>query len=107
LGLGLLGCEQRGGEQSKSDARAAGASQKSFQRKPSQMVKEEWRKKQGAGTQGRQSSGRRMDRGMIMAKLIADSTTPERKISVAVENHVVTLRGRVESVGNRSTISST
>ena len=37
----------------------------------------------------------------IVAKLIADGKTPERKINVDVANNVVTLRGTVQTVESR------
>jgi osmotically-inducible protein OsmY len=37
----------------------------------------------------------------IVAKLVTDSTTPERKINVDVNNNVVTLRGAVDSAGQK------
>lgn len=38
----------------------------------------------------------------IVAKLIANSTTPERKINVDVVNNVVTLRGTVDSADEKA-----
>ena len=97
--LGFLGCGQRGGEQSKNEDRAiAAAPQESFQHRSSQLVKEEWRKGKELGHKAGNRLGDEWIRGMIVAKLIADPTTPERKISVEVDHHVVTLRGRVASV---------
>ena len=97
--LGFLGCEQRGPEQSKNEDRAvAGAPQKSFQHRSFQLVKEEWRKGKELGHKAGNRLGDEWIHGMVVAKLIADSTTPEREISVEVDNRVVTLRGRVESV---------
>ena len=38
----------------------------------------------------------------IVAKVIADKTTPERRISVDIVNHVVTLRGTVENAAQKT-----
>lgn len=70
----------------------------SFQQQSSRMAKQAW----STGKKfGRQVSNRLDDEwihGMIMAKLIADSATPERNIDVDVHHRVVTLRGQVERV---------
>lgn len=62
-----------------------------------QMAKDEWDKAKKLG----ENVSHRLDdawiHGKIVAKLIANSTTPERTINVDVVNNVVTLRGKVES----------
>ena len=65
-------------------------------------VKEEWSKGKELARKLRTRVGDEWIHSKIVAKLIADKTTPERRISVDIVNHVVTLRGTVENAAQKT-----
>ena len=67
-----------------------------------EIVKEEWSKGKELARKLRTRVGDEWIHSKIVAKLIADKTTPERRISVDVVNHVVTLRGTVENAAQKT-----
>ena len=100
LSLGFTGCETHRGDQSKTDGRESGFT--NARRELVQTSKEEWSKGKELGRR----VGSRLDdewiHGMIIAKLIANSTTLERNIDVDVDRQVVTLRGAVVSAAQKN-----
>jgi hyperosmotically inducible protein len=74
--------------------------------KPAELTRDKYTEEHAAierskASEAKDSVGSSVDdawiHSKIVAKLIADSDTPERKINVDVKNNVVTLRGRVDS----------
>jgi osmotically-inducible protein OsmY len=96
-----IGCVACGNPQPRSQDngnRVSDAGQESAR----QLVKEEWSKSKELGRKLSRRAGDEWIHGKIVAELIANKTTPERRISVDVVNHVVTLHGSVENAAQKT-----
>jgi osmotically-inducible protein OsmY len=99
--LGSVACGERGrGRPMTQDKgnRVSDAGQESSR----QVVQEKWSKSKELGRKLSRRVGDEWIHGKIVAKLIADKTTPERRITFHVVNHVETLRGTAENAAKKT-----
>ncbi len=106
LGLGIAACEQGTSTNSNSNmtANANLASPRSEVPAPTatpRYSEEKAREERARAKENKETIGDTLDdawiHAKIMAKLIGDTSTPERKINVDVVNNEVTLRGTVDT----------
>ena len=102
LGLGIAACEQ--GTNSNMTANANLASPRSEVPAPTatpRYSEEKAREERARAKENKETIGDTLDdawiHAKIVAKLIGDTSTPERKINVDVVNNEVTLRGTVDT----------
>jgi len=102
LCLGLLACESAGpGANANANANANMNAPVAKATPTPKYSDEQAREERARAKENKETIGDTLDDAWIhtkiVAKLIADSKTPERTINVDVVNNVVTLRGTVES----------
>ena len=104
LGLGIAACEQGTSTNSNMTANANLASPRSEVPAPTatpRYSEEKAREERARAKENKETIGDTLDdawiHAKIVAKLIGDTSTPERKINVDVVNNEVTLRGTVDT----------